>query len=43
LTETPAPCPLMYLFRTKCEPVARAVGAPERQNVALLVEKGWRL
>ena len=33
----------MYLFRTKCEPVARAVGAPERQNVALLVEKGWRL
>jgi uncharacterized protein with ATP-grasp and redox domains len=43
LTETPAPCPLMYLFRTKCEPVARAVGAPERQNVALLVEKGWKL
>jgi uncharacterized protein with ATP-grasp and redox domains len=43
LTETPAPCPLMYLFRTKCEPVARSVGAPERQNVALLVEKGWRL
>jgi uncharacterized protein with ATP-grasp and redox domains len=43
LTENPAPCPLMYLFRTKCEPVARAVGAPERQNVALLVEKGWKL
>jgi uncharacterized protein with ATP-grasp and redox domains len=43
LTETPAPCPLMYLFRTKCEPVARAVGVPERQNVALLVEKGWKL
>jgi len=43
LSETPAPCPLMYLFRTKCEPVARAVGAPERQNVALLVEKGWKL
>jgi len=43
LTETPTPCPLMYLFRTKCEPVARAVGVPERQNVALLVEKGWKL
>ncbi len=43
LTETPAPCPLMYLFRTKCEPVARAVGAPERRNIALLVEKGWKL
>jgi uncharacterized protein with ATP-grasp and redox domains len=42
LTETPAPCPLMYLFRTKCEPVARSVGVPERQNVALLVEKGWK-
>jgi len=43
LTETPAPCPLMHLFRTKCEPVAKAVGAPERQNVALLVQKGWKL
>lgn len=43
LTETPAPCPLMYLFRTKCEPVARAVGVPERQNIAFLVEKGWKL
>jgi uncharacterized protein with ATP-grasp and redox domains len=43
LTETPAPCPLMYIFRTKCEPVATAVGVPERQNVAFLVEKGWRL
>ncbi|MFH2112498.1 MAG: ARMT1-like domain-containing protein, partial [Candidatus Bathyarchaeota archaeon] len=43
LTETPAPCPLMYIFRTKCEPVATAVGVPEKQNVAFLVEKGWRL
>jgi damage-control phosphatase, subfamily I len=43
LTETPAPCPLMYIFRSKCEPVARAVGVPEHQNVAYLVEKGWRL
>ncbi len=43
LSETPAPCPIMYIFRTKCEPVARAVGAPERQNIAFLVEKGWKL
>jgi len=43
LTETPAPCPLLYVFRTKCEPVARAVGVPEMQNVALLVERGWSL
>jgi len=43
LTETPAPCPLLYVFRTKCEPVARAVGVPEMQNVAFLVEKGWSL
>ena len=43
LTETPAPCPLMYIFRAKCEPVATAVGVPEKQNVAFLVEKGWRL
>lgn len=43
LTETPAPCSLMYIFRTKCEPVARAVGAPENQSIAFLVEKGWKL
>jgi len=43
LTETPAPCPLLYLFRTKCEPVARAVGVPMMRNVALLVERGWSL
>ena len=43
LTEYPAPCPLMYIFRTKCEPAARAVGAPLNRNIALLVEKGWKL
>ena len=43
LTETPAPCPLMYIYRTKCEPVALAVGAPLHQSVAFLVEKGWKL
>jgi hypothetical protein len=43
MTETPAPCPTMYVFRTKCEPVARAVGAPENQSIAFLVEKGWKL
>ncbi len=43
MTETPAPCPTMYVFRTKCEPVARAVGAPENQSIAFLVKKGWKL
>ena len=43
LTETPAPCPTMYLFRTKCEPVATAIGAPEKRNIAFLVEKGWKI
>jgi len=43
LTEVPAPCPLMYVLRTKCEPVARAVGAPMNVNIAKLVEKGWKI
>jgi hypothetical protein len=43
MTETPAPCPTFYIFRTKCEPVARAVGAPENRSIAILVEKGWKL
>lgn len=43
LTEVPAPCPLMYVFRTKCEPVARAVGATKDVNIAKLVSKGWKL
>jgi uncharacterized protein with ATP-grasp and redox domains len=43
MTETPAPCPTMYVFRTKCEPVAMAVGVPENQSIAFLVEKGWKL
>jgi len=43
LTEYPAPCPTLFLFRTKCEPVASSVGAPLRQNIAKLVPKGWRL
>jgi len=43
LTEHPAPCPTLYLFRTKCEPVATTVGAPLQQNIAKLVPKGWRL
>jgi uncharacterized protein with ATP-grasp and redox domains len=43
LTETPAPCPLLYVFRTKCEPVAKSIGAPEHKSIAFLVEKGWKL
>lgn len=43
LTEYPAPCPTLFLFRTKCEPVAEAVGAPLQRNVAKLVPEGWRL
>ena len=43
LTEVPAPCPLMYVLRTKCSPVANALGAPMNVNVAKLVPKGWKL
>jgi uncharacterized protein with ATP-grasp and redox domains len=43
LTEVPAPCPLMYVLRTKCEPVARTLGAPLDVNIAKLVPKGWKL
>ncbi|MFW6109428.1 MAG: damage-control phosphatase ARMT1 family protein [archaeon] len=43
MTETPAPCPTVYLLRTKCEPVAKTVGAPEGESIAYLVEKGWKL
>jgi uncharacterized protein with ATP-grasp and redox domains len=43
MTETSAPCPTLYVFRTKCEPVARAVDAPENESIAFLVEKGWKL
>ena len=43
LTEVPAPCPLLFLFRTKCEPVARSVGVPLDKCVAKLVPEGWRL
>jgi uncharacterized protein with ATP-grasp and redox domains len=43
MTETPVPCPTMYLFRTKCEPVAKSVRAPEDESIAFLVSKGWML
>ena len=43
LTEVPAPCPLVYVLRTKCEPVSRAVVAPTNVNIAKLVPKGWKL
>ncbi|MCX6656393.1 MAG: ARMT1-like domain-containing protein [Candidatus Bathyarchaeota archaeon] len=43
LTEVPAPCPLMYVLRTKCEPVARTLDAPLNVNIAKLVTKGWKL
>lgn len=43
LTEYPAPCPTMFLFRAKCEPVATVVGAPLQSNVAKLVPEGWLL
>jgi uncharacterized protein with ATP-grasp and redox domains len=43
LTEVPAPCPLMYVLRTKCEPVARTLNAPLNVNIARLVPKGWKL
>lgn len=43
LTEYEAPCPTLFLFRAKCEPVAAAVGAVIGVNVAKLVPEGWRL
>jgi uncharacterized protein with ATP-grasp and redox domains len=43
MSETPAPCSTMYLFRTKCEPVAKSVAAPEGESIAILVEKGWKI
>ena len=43
LTEYEAPCPTLFLFRAKCEPVAVAVGVPLRENVAKLVPRGWSL
>ena len=43
LTEYDAPCPTLFLFRAKCEPVATAVGVPLRENVAKLVPRGWSL
>jgi len=43
LTEYPAPSPTLFLFRTKCEPVATSVGAPLQKNIAKLVPKEWRL
>jgi uncharacterized protein with ATP-grasp and redox domains len=43
LTEYEAPCPTLFLFRAKCEPVAAAVGVPLRENVAKLVPWGWSL
>jgi hypothetical protein len=43
LTEYPAPCPTAYIFRTKCEPVARSLGSPENKCIVKLVEEGWKL
>jgi uncharacterized protein with ATP-grasp and redox domains len=43
LTEYEAPCPTLFLFRAKCEPVAAAVEVSLRENVAKLVPRGWSL
>lgn len=43
LTEVNAPCQIIYVFRTKCLPVAKTVGAPLNVNIAKLVDKGWKL
>jgi uncharacterized protein with ATP-grasp and redox domains len=43
LTEYPAPCPTLFLFRVKCEPVARAVNAPIQSNIAKFIPEGWKL
>lgn len=43
LTEMEAPCPILFIFRTKCEPVANSLGVPLEKSIAKLVPKGWRL
>ena len=43
LTEYEAPCPTLFIFRAKCDPVAASVGVPLRGNVAKLVARGWSL
>ena len=43
LSEDPVPCPTMFIFRTKCEPVALSLNSPENKCIAKLVEKGWKL
>jgi uncharacterized protein with ATP-grasp and redox domains len=43
LTEYSTPCPMMFIFRTKCEPVAKSVNAPINTSIAKLVEKNWKL
>lgn len=43
MTEFEAPCPTLFLLRTKCEPVAESLGVPLGRNVAKLVPKGFRL
>ena len=43
LTEYRAPCPTLFIFRAKCDPVATSVGVPLRENVAKLVSQGWSL
>jgi hypothetical protein len=43
LTEYMAPTHLLYLFRTKCRPVAEGVKAPINRCIAKLVPPGWRL
>jgi len=43
LTEVSTPSPLLYLLRSKCEPVADAVEVPLHSSVAKLVPVGWHL
>ena len=43
ITEFPVPCPTLFLFRTKCQPVATSVKAPQNQNIAKSVQRGWHL
>jgi uncharacterized protein with ATP-grasp and redox domains len=43
ITEYPTPCPTLFLFRSKCEPVAASVGAPLNQNIAKFTPRGWSL
>ena len=43
MTDVGTPCPTAFLFRTKCGNVAGRIGVEVGVEVAMLVEKGFRI